>query len=174
MRAPRKAQINQSVEIRPKESVANTLEVNFTLMEVTKLMTLKESMNQAVTKVNDVGPVIILVAKVDVSHKYGRQHYLSRKWQERGNFAGVLGDGMIQDGLLVNLGDLYVSATRVERRYANTSRKGQVLANEHAEVGLDDSTLSGIRTRTWESVQQVDASFSTSSLNPQRLSNENA
>ena len=82
-------------------------------------MKLKESMNQAVTKVNDVGPVIFNVAKADVAHKYGRQYYFSRKWQERDNFVGVLDDGMIQDGLFVNLGDLHCSATRVERCYEN-------------------------------------------------------
>jgi len=36
MSAPRKVQINQLVKIQPKESVANTLEVNFTFMEATK------------------------------------------------------------------------------------------------------------------------------------------
>lgn len=132
-------------------------------------MKLRESMNQAVTKVNDVGPVILLVAKADVAHKYGRQYYFSRKWQERDNFVGVLGDGMIQDGLFVNLGDLHCSVTRVERRYAKASFKEQVLANDCAEVGLDSSTRSEIRTRTGGSVQQVNASFNTGSLNPPRL-----
>lgn len=132
-------------------------------------MKLRESMNQAVTKVNDVGPVILLVAKADAPHISGRQHYLSRKWQERDSFVGVSGDGMIQDGLFVNLGDLHCSATRVERRYAETSLKGQGLANDFAEVGLEGSTRSGIRTRTWGSVQQVNASFNTGSLNPRRL-----
>ena len=126
-------------------------------------------MNQAVTKVNDVGPVIFHVAKADVSHICGRQYYFSRKWQERNSFVGVLGDGMIQDGLFVNLGDLHSSATRVERQYAKTSLKRQGLANGYAEVGLEGSTRSEIRTRTWGSVQQVNTSFSTGSFNPPRL-----
>ena len=109
----------------------------------------KGSMNQAVTKVNDVGSVITIVAEADAAHVCGRQHNLSRKWQERGCSVGVLGDGMVQDGLSVNLGDLYGSATRVERQYAETSCKRQELANGHAEVGLGDSTRSEIRTRTW-------------------------
>ena len=58
-------------------------------------MKLRESMNQAVTKVNDVGPVIILVTKADAAHKSGRQYYFSRNWQEGNNFVGVLDDGMI-------------------------------------------------------------------------------
>ena len=36
MSAPSKVQINQLVKIQPKESVANTLEVNFTFIEATK------------------------------------------------------------------------------------------------------------------------------------------
>lgn len=126
-------------------------------------------MNQAVTKVNDVGPVIILVAKVDAPHFSGRQYYFSRKWQERNSFVGVLDDGMIQDGLSVNLGDLHCSATRAERQYAKTSLKGQGLANDFAEVGLGGSTLSEIRTRTWGSAQQLGDSFNTRSVNPPRL-----
>jgi hypothetical protein len=128
-------------------------------------MKLRESMNQAVTKVNDVGPVILLVTKADAPHISGRQYYFSRKWQERNSFVGVLDDGMIQDGLFVNLGDLHGSATRVERQYAETSLEGQGLANDFAEVGLEGSTRSEIRTRTWGSVQQVNASF----VNPPRL-----
>ena len=129
----------------------------------------KESMNQAVTKVNDVGPVIINVTEADASHSSGRQHNHLQKWQEDGCSVGVLGDGMIQDGLFVNLGGLYGSATRAERQYAETSRKRRELANGHAEVGLGDSTRSGIRTRTWGSAQQVDDSFNTCVLHPQRL-----
>ena len=125
-------------------------------------------MNQAVTKVNDVGPVIFNVAKADAAHISGRQYYFSRKWQERDSFVGVLGDGMIQDGWFVNLGDLHCSAI-LDSQYAETSLKGQGLANDFAEVGLEGSTLSEIRTRTWGSVQQVNASFNTSSLNPRRL-----
>ena len=126
-------------------------------------------MNQAVTKVNVLGPVIFNVTKVDVPHYIGRQHYFSRKWQERNSFVGVLGDGMVQDGLFVNLGDLHSSVTRVERQYAGTSRKGRGLANDCVEVGLGGSTLSEIRTRTRGSAQQLDDSINTSSSNPPRL-----
>ena len=123
-------------------------------------------MNQAVTKVNDVGPVINNVAEADAAHGCGRQHNPSRKWQERGCFAGVLGDGMVQDGLSVNLGGLHNS---VMRQYAKTSRKRRGLANDCAEVGLGDSTRSEIRTRTWGSAQQLDDNFNTYVAHPQRL-----
>ena len=39
-------------------------------------MKLKESMNQAVTKVNDVGPVIFNVAKADAPHLSAFYSYL--------------------------------------------------------------------------------------------------
>lgn len=133
-------------------------------------MKLRESMNQAVTKVNDVGPVIFNVAKADAPHFSGRQYYFSRKWQERSSFVGVLDDGMIQDGLFVNLGDLHCSATiRKKGSMRNQVLKEQDFANDFAEVGLEGSTRSEIRTRTWGSVQQVNASFNTSSFNPPRL-----
>jgi len=126
-------------------------------------------MNQAVTKVNEVGPVISAGTKADAPHFSGRQYYFSRKWQEGNNFVGVLDDGMTQDGLFVNLGDLQCSVSRKVRQYAETSSEGQGLANDDAEVGLGGSTRSGIRTRTWGSVQQINASFNTGSLNPPRL-----
>lgn len=125
-------------------------------------------MNQAVTKVNVLGPVIINVVKVDVPHYIGRQHYRSRQWQEIDSFTGVLGDGMVQDGVFVNLGDLHSSVTKRERQYAGTSLRGQGLANDYAEVGLGGSTRSGIKARTWGSAQQLDASFNVSSAVPPR------
>ena len=121
----------------------------------------KGTMNQAVTKVNDVGPVILIVTEADAAHLCGRQHNLSRKWQEGGYSVGVLGDGMVQDGGPVNLGDLHGSATRVERQYAETGQKRRGLANDGAEVGLGGSTRSGIRTRIWGSAQQLGDSFNT-------------
>ena len=127
-------------------------------------------MYQAVTKVNVFGPVIFIVTKADVTHLCGRQYCISRQWQEGYSSVGVLIDGMIQDGLFVNLGDLYSSATRVERRYAETSPKRQELANDCAEVGLGGSTRNEIRSRTWGSAQQLHANLNTRSFNPPRLS----
>ena len=126
----------------------------------------KESMNQAVTKVNDVGAVIVNVAEADAAHVCGRQHNPSRKWQERGCSAGVLGDGTVQDGLSVNLGDLHNS---VRRQYVETSQERRGLANDYVEVGLGGSTRSEIRTRTWGSAQQLDDNFNTYVAHPQRL-----
>ena len=129
----------------------------------------KGTMNQAVTKVNVLGPENFNVAEADVAHIYGKQYYLLRQRQEESSSVGVLGDGMVQDGLNVNLGDLYSSVGNKERQYAETSRKGRELANGYTEVGLDDSTQNEIRTRTRGSVQQIDARFNTCVLNPRRL-----
>ncbi len=125
-------------------------------------------MHQAVTKVNVFGPVIFIVTKVDASHCSGRQHNFSRQRQERDNFVGVLSDGMVQDGLFVNLGYLHSSA-REGRRYVGTSLKGRGLTKDDAEVGSGGSTWSEIRTRTWGSTRQLDGNFNTGTRNPPRL-----
>ena len=124
----------------------------------------KGTMNQAVTKVNVFGPEITNVTEADVAHLYGRQQYFLRQWQEENNSVGVLVDGMVQDGLNVNLGDLYSSVEEKEGQYAETSRKGRGLAKDYAEVGLGDNTLSEIRTRTRGSAQQIEDGFNTCTL----------
>ena len=123
-------------------------------------------MNQAVTKVNDVSPEMTNKIEVDVFPLYRRQHKHLRKWQEDVCSVGVIDDGMIQDGVFVNLGDLHDSA---RRRYAETSLKRRGLAEDYAEVGLGDSTQSEIRTRTRGSTQQLDDNSSTRSAHPLRL-----
>ena len=97
-------------------------------------------MNQAVTRVNDGGPVILVVIEVDVAHEYGRQQSYSRKRQVGKTSIGVLDDGMVQDGLFVNLGDLHNSACVKQEQYVETSLKGQGLTKSYAEVGLGDIT----------------------------------
>jgi hypothetical protein len=169
MSAPSKAQIIQSVRIRPRKRVANALEVNSACMEATKYMKPEESMYQAVTQVNVFGPVIIIVAEADATHLCGKQHCFSRQWQERNSSVGVLIDGMVQDGLFVNLGDLHSSTLKNRTQYAGTSRKGSELANDCAEVGLGGSTRSEIRTRAWGSAQQLHNNLNIRSLNPPRL-----
>lgn len=126
-------------------------------------------MYQAVTKVNVSGPVIIIVAEVDAAHLCGRQHCISRKRQEGCGSVGVLIDGMVQDGLFVNLGDLHSSVLSNTVQYAEPSCKRQGLANDYVEVGLGDSTLSEIRIRTWGSAQQLHADLNIRPLNPPRL-----
>ena len=125
-------------------------------------------MYQAVTKVNVSGPVIFIVAEADVAHLSGRQYYFSRQWQERNGSVGVLIDGMVQDGLLMNLGDLHSSALESSKQYVGTSLKGRVLTKDYVEVGLEGSTLSKVRPCTWGSVQQLHDNLNIRSLNPPR------
>lgn len=129
----------------------------------------EESMYQAVTKVNVSGPVIFIVAEADAAHLCGRQHCISRKRQEGCSSVGVLIDGMVQDGLSVNLGDLHSSALSNTVQYVEPSCKRQGVANDYAEVGLGDSTLSEIRTRTWGSARQLHANLNIRPFNPPRL-----
>ncbi len=126
-------------------------------------------MCQAVTKVNVFGPVIFIVAEADAAHISGRQNYFSRQWQERSSSVGVLIDGMIQDGLLMNLGDLHSSALEKSKQYVGMGLKGRVLAEDYVEVGLGGSTLSKVRPCTWGSAQQLQDNLNIRPLNPPRL-----
>ena len=126
----------------------------------------KGAMNQAVTKVNDVSPEMANKTEVDAVFICGRQHNHRRKWQDDDSSVGVSGDGMVQDGISVNLGYLHNSAGK---QYAETSPKRRGLAEDCAEVGLGDSTRSEIRTRTRGSIQQLDDNFSTRLAHPLRL-----
>ena len=58
---------------------------------------------------------------------------------------------MIQNGEYVNLGDPLDS---LKTKYAETSRKGQELANGPMEVGLIDSTRRTGKPATWGSGQR--------------------
>jgi len=65
---------------------------------------------------------------------------------------------MIQDGNDVNLGDPLNS---LKPKYAETSRKGQGLANGSMEVGLTDSTRRTGKPATWGSGQRKCNSLSS-------------
>ena len=170
MSAPSKAHKCQSVRIRSEERLAITSEVNIASVEVTKQVKPMETMSQAVTKVNDVSPVIFIIPEVDALHVCGKQYGISRKWQEKYRSGGVVGDGMTQDGIYVNLGDLHgsVAAESGRQRYAETSRKGRGLVEGCVEVGSGGSTLSGIRTRTWGSARRMDDRLSVRHPDPRR------
>ncbi len=60
---------------------------------------------------------------------------------------------MIQDGNWVNLGDLLCSFVGTWE-YIKTSRKGQELMDDTAEVGLTGSTRSVGKPYTWGSGQR--------------------
>lgn len=124
-------------------------------------------MNQAVTQVNVLSPVIFNVVEADELHNYGRQHLHHRIGQDGEGSTGVLGNGMIQDGSYVNSGDPSGSPRIVE--YAGTSRQGQGLADDLVEVGLIDSTRSVGKPRTWGSDQQVRDNSNSCCSNTWRL-----
>ena len=171
MSAPSEAHKHQSVRIRPEERLAITSEENIASVEVTKQVRPMEPVSQAVTKVNDVSPVMIIIPEVDALRFCGKQYGISRKWQEKYCSGGVSGDGMTQDGIYVNLGGLHgsVAAESGKQRYIETSRKGRGLVEDGAEVGSGGgSTRSGIRTRTWGSARRMDDRFSVRHPDPRR------
>lgn len=105
-------------------------------------------MYQAVTQVNVLSPEICHIVEVDVFHVYRRQHHCDERWRGNSGSTGVRGNGMLQDGGYVNLGDPLDS---LRKKYAETSRKGQELANGPMEVGLTDSTRRTGKPATWGS-----------------------
>ena len=51
--------------------------------------------------------------EVDALHFSGRQHHYLRKWQVNNGSIGVEGNGMIQDGYYMNLGDPFISVRAI-------------------------------------------------------------
>ena len=150
MSAPRKADINQLVKIQLGQRLATSPELNSTFREVTNWMKLEEWMYQAVMKVNVLSPVMTNVVEVDAFHSDRRQHHCNERWRGNSGSTGVLGNGTIQDGKYLNLGDPLNS---LETKYVETSRKGQESTNASMEVGLSDSTRRTGKPATWGSGQ---------------------
>jgi hypothetical protein len=119
-------------------------------------------MCQAATEVNVLSPVIFNAVGADGIHKHRRQNQPHRYWQGVVDPTGVLGSGMIQDGIEVNLGDpSSPSVAHKAQEYAETSQNRQGLANGAKEVGLVGSTLIMGKPCTWGSDQQYRNCFST-------------
>jgi len=114
-------------------------------------------MNQAVTQVNVSSPVITNIAEVDAFHVSGRQQWCRRNWRGDIKSAGVLVNGMVQDGWNVNLGDPLSSLVKFSSEYVETSQQRRGLADESMEVGLTRSTRSVGKPRTWGRGQQLGA-----------------
>ncbi len=109
-------------------------------------------MYQARTQVNVLSPVICNVVGVDGIHYRGRQHGSNRNRQGCDRPIGVLGTGMMQDGICVNLGEPLVSPD--PWGYCAPSLKGQDVQDESMAVGLPDSTLRLGEPTTWGSGQR--------------------
>ena len=117
-------------------------------------------MYQAVMQMNVLSSVITNVTEVDAVHVGGRQHHWNRDRQGDSGSVGVVGNGMIQNGRDVNLGEpLNSSSERVE--YVRPSQNRQGLTDDLMVVGLIDSTRSVGKPRTWGSGQQWCAGFSS-------------
>jgi hypothetical protein len=111
---------------------------------------LHRRMYQAVMEqsVNVLSPVITNVEKADAFHYDGRPHFVTRFWQELRSFSGVLGNGMMQDGNAVNLGELKNSfLTKGEYVRISQIRRGR--AEDFSAVGAIRSTRSMGKPCTW-------------------------
>jgi len=142
--------------------VSHSIEQNSALREATNLVKPEGRMNQAVMKVNELNPVIINVTGVDVFHISGRRKHNTRYWRECGEPVGVLDNGMIQDGMTMNVGDPLNSFNKKSERYLETSQKWQECREGLVGVGLRGSTLSTGKPCTWGSAQQRRNRFSAS------------
>ena len=98
--------------------------------------------------VNVLSPVITIIKKADAFHCDGRQYSLSHFRQDLKSFFGVLGSGMLQDGLAVNLGELLSSYVE-SREYLVTSQQRQGANDYLTAVGAIRSTRSTGKPRTW-------------------------
>jgi hypothetical protein len=80
------------------------------------------------------------------SHYNRRQHSYLRNWQADKNSIGVLGNGMVQDGCYLNLGDPFISFETIS--FKSTCK--QVLKHEDAWMNKWKSELL-ILLGAWES-----------------------
>jgi len=111
------------------------------------------------------------ITEVDVFHCHGKRYYCNQYWRGYSDSVGVLGNGMMQDGYCMNLGEP-LSSYHTKGKYAKTSTKAQGLVNGLMVVGLTDSTLSTVTPYTWGSGQQQSSCFRDSRTNSQRFENE--
>ncbi len=100
---------------------------------------------QAATRVNAISPEIVLIEEADSLKATGRQYGYTHKWREYDHSSGVVGSGMVLNGLYRNLGDpdrfpLGISANKLRKRGCGDASQG---------VRQLHSTLSMGKPCTW-------------------------
>ncbi len=90
--------------------------------------------------------------EVDAIHRVGRQNLYSRKWRVNKDSIGIIGNGMIQDGCYMNMGDPFISF----RTRNSKSTCKQVRKDEDAWKNKWKSELL-ILLGVWESQAQGEA-----------------
>ena len=162
--APRKVRKNQSVRIRPMQSLTSSIEPTIALQEVTNVMKPVEGTYQAATQVKVLSPEILNIIEADVFHC---------------TEGSMKGDDMVSHHSLYRglspWHDMRWSLRKLGRssvfskEYARTSQNRRGLANDTEEVGLTDSTRSMGKPYTWGSGQQWNVWVSTNQNNTRRL-----
>lgn len=164
MSAPSKVRKNQSVRIRPMQSLTNSIEATIALQEVTNVMKPVEATYQATTQVKVLSPEMVNIIEADVFH---------------------CAEGSMKGGIMVSHHSLYRGLSPLHgmrwnlrklgrssvfsKEYVGTSQNRQELTNDTEEVGLTDSTRSIGKLCTWGSGQQWEAWLSNSHNNTLRL-----
>ena len=146
----------QLVKIQSTQSVANSVEPNFTHGEVTNYAKLKGGMYWVVTQVKDVSSEINNIVEVDMFHCM-EDRMCSYDMASNYCSTGVPDHDTIQDGIYLNLGDPLHSC---ESEYFKTSCQERGLKEDAMEVGLTHSTLSMGKPCTWGRGQQYSVSLS--------------
>ena len=157
MRALGKVDKLQLVKIQSTQSVASSVEPNFTYGEVTNHVKLRGGMYWVVTQVKGVSSEIPNIIEVDMFHCM-EDRMCSCVKANNYRSIGVKDHDTIQDGIYLNLGDPLCS---YESEYFKTSCQEQGLRKDAMEVGLAHSTLSMGKPCTWGRGQQYSVSLST-------------
>ena len=147
----------QLVKIQSTQSIASSVEPNFTYGEVTRHAKLKGGMYWVVTQMKDISSEIYNIVEVDMFVSMEDRMCSCAK---ASNYCstGVPGHDTIQDGIYLNLGDPLCS---YESEYLETSCQERGLREDAMEVGLTHSTLSVGKPCTWGRGQQYSVSLST-------------
>lgn len=126
-----------------------------------KLSKPHKRMQQAVTHVNVLSPVILVVMEADAFHIVGRQYGFVRQWRGQDHSIGVLDNCMLQIGFRSRLGRSVTFLRAQARESVQTRNKIQGCANNVTEVGAVRSSRSAGKPRTWQRDSGVGANEGT-------------
>lgn len=161
MSVPRKRHENLGVQISPTKSLASGVEQMCEAIKVMKLSKPHKRMQQAVTHVNVLSPVITIVMEADALHFSGRQHDFVHQWQGQGRSVGVLDNCMLQIGFRSRLGRSGTFLRTQAREVLQTRNKIQGCKYNVTEVGVARSSRSAGKPRTWQRGNGVGANEGT-------------
>lgn len=126
-----------------------------------KLSKPHKRMQQAVTHVNVLSPVIFIVMEADALHFSGRQHEFVHHRQGQDHSIGVLDNCMLQVGFRSRLGRSVTFLRAQAREGLQTRNKIRGCKCNVTEVGAVRSSRSAGKPRTWQRDGRVGANEGT-------------